>query len=137
MLMALLGDQVGSLEERRHNWDFYSRIVDHGSSLSPAIHAWVAARLGLEREAYDLYMYGASIDLEDAKGNVRDGIHGAAAGGVWLAAIFGFAGLRLDDGKFTLTPNLPAHWKSMQFRICYQGKQHTIRLTAQQAQEHQ
>jgi kojibiose phosphorylase len=77
-------------------------------------------------------MYSGSIDLEDAKGNVRDGIHGAAAGGLWLATVFGFAGLKIEKENFTLTPNLPAHWKSMTFRICLGAKQHTIHLTASQ-----
>jgi len=131
MLMALLGDQMGSKEDRLKNWAFYSQVVDHGSSLSPAIHAWVAARLGLTEEAYNLLYYAASIDLEDAKGNVRDGIHAAASGGIWQAVVFGFAGLQLADGQFTLDPQLPEHWKSVQFRVYYQGKQHTIRLTAE------
>ncbi|MDW8300424.1 MAG: hypothetical protein RML95_13930, partial [Anaerolineae bacterium] len=51
MLMALLGDQFGSTEEQQANWDFYYPLVDHGSSLSPSIHAWVAARLGLLEDA--------------------------------------------------------------------------------------
>jgi kojibiose phosphorylase len=131
MLMALLGEEFGSQEERLRNWNFYSRIVDHGSSLSPAMHAWVAARLGLVREAYDLFSFAASIDLEDAKGNVRDGIHGAAAGGLWQAAVFGFAGLRLENGSFVVQPNLPEHWRSMRFHVCFRGKRHTIRLTAE------
>lgn len=93
MLMALLGDQFGAPELQQANWDFYYPLVDHGSSLSPSTHAWVAARLGLLEEAYDLFLYASHIDLEDLKGNVRDGIHAAACGGVWQAVAFGFAGL--------------------------------------------
>jgi trehalose/maltose hydrolase-like predicted phosphorylase len=130
MLMALLGDEFGSREDRLRNWEFYSKIVDHGSSLSPAIHAWVAARLGLIEEAYRLFMYAASIDLEDAKGNVRDGIHAAAAGGLWLAVVFGFAGLKIEDSNFMLDPKLPEHWKSLAFRVYFRGKQYAVRLTA-------
>ncbi len=131
MLMALLGEQFGNREDRLRNWAFYSRIVDHGSSLSPAVHAWVAARLGLVREAYELFMFTASIDLEDAKGNVRDGIHAAAAGGLWQATVFGFAGVSLNDGGLVVKPDLPDHWKSVVFRIYHHGKQRTIRLSAE------
>ncbi|HVO43206.1 MAG TPA: glycosyl hydrolase family 65 protein [Aggregatilineales bacterium] len=131
MLIALLGDEFGTPEAKRRNWDFYSRVVDHGSSLSPAIHALVAARLNLVREAYKLFIYATSIDLEDAKGNVRDGIHGAAAGGIWQAAIFGFAGLTLRDGHMEFDPVLPAHWNSVTFRIYQGGQQRTVKLTNQ------
>jgi kojibiose phosphorylase len=111
MLMALLGDEFGSIEDRKRNWDFYSQIVDHGSSLSPSTHAWVASRLGLLDEAYKMFMYAANIDLEDAKGNVRDGIHAAAAGGLWQAAIWGFVGLKLTPDSFAVDPHLPS-WQA-------------------------
>lgn len=131
MLMALLPEAVGDLAAQRRNWDVYYPITDHGSSLSPSTHAWVAARLGLMKDAYDMFSHAATIDLEDNKGNVRDGIHAAAAGGLWEAAVFGFAGLHLDGHNFALDPHLPEQWKSMQFRIFFQGKQRTIRLTAE------
>ncbi len=129
LLMALVPDMVGDINARRRNWDYYYPLTDHGSSLSPAIHAWVAARLGLIDEAYEMFIHGGTIDLEDNKGNVRDGIHAAAAGGLWQAVVFGFAGLTLhDDGEFSLDPNLPKFWKSVQFRIFHQGQQRTIKL---------
>jgi kojibiose phosphorylase len=129
MLMALLGEAFGSPEQRRANWDYYLPLVDHGSSLSPSIHAWVAARLGLDHEAYKLFNYAANIDLEDLKGNVRDGIHAAACGGVWQALAFGFVGLQLDAfGSVTYAPRLPAHWRSVRFRVWHQGAQREIFL---------
>ncbi|MCS6870185.1 MAG: glycoside hydrolase family 65 protein [Anaerolineae bacterium] len=132
MLMALLGDQFGSTEEQQANWDFYYPLVDHGSSLSPSIHAWVAARLGLLEDAYKLFMYAANIDLEDLKGNVRDGIHAAACGGVWQAVAFGFVGLGLDErGELQVKPNLPPHWRSVTLRAYHRGQIRTIRLTAE------
>jgi kojibiose phosphorylase len=132
MLMALLGDQFGSPEVQQANWDFYYPIVDHGSSLSPSTHAWVAARLGLLEDAYKLFMYAANIDLEDLKGNVRDGIHAAACGGVWQAVAFGFVGLSLDErGELQIKPNLPPHWRSVTLRAYHRGQLKTIRLTAE------
>ncbi|MBX3063507.1 MAG: glycoside hydrolase family 65 protein [Anaerolineae bacterium] len=131
MLMALLGEDAGTLEQRQRNWDYYYPLCDHGSSLSPSTHAWVAARLGLDDEAYYMFMYAANIDLEDLKGNVRDGIHAAASGGLWEAAVWGFAGLTLDGDNYKFDPNLPKHWKSMKFRFWHKGKQHTVTLTAE------
>jgi kojibiose phosphorylase len=133
MLMALLGEQFGSREERLRNWEFYSRVVDHGSSLSPATHSWVAARLDLIEAAYEMFIFAARIDLEDAKGNVHDGIHAATSGGIWQAVIFGFAGLALQDGTLEIEPKLPPHWKSVTFRVYHHGQQRTVRLTAEKS----
>ncbi|HLY29009.1 MAG TPA: glycosyl hydrolase family 65 protein, partial [Aggregatilineales bacterium] len=128
MLMALLGEEFGPQEDRLRNWKFYYPLVDHGSSLSPSTHAWVAARLGLLDDALREFLYAAAIDLEDAKGNVRDGIHGAAAGGLWEAATFGFAGLHVKGDTFTVDPHLPEHWRSLTFHVNFRGQQHTVHL---------
>ncbi|MBW4439219.1 MAG: beta-phosphoglucomutase [Pleurocapsa minor GSE-CHR-MK-17-07R] len=129
MLMALLGESVGApggadvKTVMRNNWDTYFPRCDHGSSLSPAMHAWVAARLGLLDEAYDQFHHAAHIDLADNKGNVRDGIHAAACGGVWQAVVFGFAGLHIaDNGALALDARLPAHWRQISFSVNYRGE---------------
>ncbi len=127
MMMALLGDAVGSHEVMVNNWNTYYPRTDHGSSLSPAMHAWVGARLGLMEEAYDMFHHAAHIDLHDNKGNVRDGMHAAACGGVYQALLFGFCGLQLgDDGPKIVEPRLPEHWKQVSFGVYYRGKRHTF-----------
>jgi trehalose/maltose hydrolase-like predicted phosphorylase len=124
MLMALLGEAAGTSEVLLNNWNTYFPRTDHGSSLSPAIHAWVASRLGLDAVASKLFHHAAGIDLNDNKGNVRDGIHGAACGGLWQAIVFGFCGLRLDDDGdgLVLEPRLPAHWRKVTFHVYYRGE---------------
>jgi len=122
MLMALLGHEVGSPDVMRNNWDTYFPRCDHGSSLSPAMHAWVAARLGIMEEAYPLFEHAAAIDLEDNKGNVPDGIHGAACGGLWQAVVFGFCGLHLTENGPALDPKLPPHWRRVTFNVVYRGE---------------
>ncbi|MDX2079042.1 MAG: glycoside hydrolase family 65 protein [bacterium] len=127
MLMAVLGDAVGDKDFLMRNWETYLPVVDHGSSLSPSIHAWVGSRLGLIDAAYDLFIYSATIDLDDHKGNVHDGIHAASCGGVWQAIVFGFCGLSLNaDGIPTVNPRLPAHWRRVQFKIEHHGKPYTF-----------
>jgi kojibiose phosphorylase len=126
MLMSLIGDQVGSPEVMLNNWNTYYPRCDHGSSLSPAVHARVASRLGLADEAYHMFEHAAMIDLHDNKGNVRDGIHGAASGGLWQAVVFGFCGLHIKDGELKLDPRLPEHWKQVKFNVYYRGKQQTL-----------
>lgn len=129
MLMALLGDEMGDADFLRRNWDTYYPVVDHGSSLSPAIHAWVGARLGLLADAYDMFIYAATIDLQDRKGNVRDGIHAASSGGVWQAVVFGFCGLHLTPNGPAVRPNLPDHWRRVSFNVMHQGQRIPFEIT--------
>ena len=95
MLLTVLRQHY-DLETKRVNWDYYFPITDHdyGSSLTPALHVILACELGLTDAAYQLFMKGALVDLEDQRGNSDEGIHDACAGAVWQAAIMGFAGLR-------------------------------------------
>jgi kojibiose phosphorylase len=127
MLMALLGESLASHAVLLNNWHTYFPRTDHGSSLSPAIHAWVASRLGLIEEAYDQFYHAVHIDLHDNKGNVRDGIHAAACGGVFQAVLFGFCGLHIDaQGQLQVDPRLPEHWRRVQFRVNYRGQTHVF-----------
>jgi kojibiose phosphorylase len=92
------------------------------------MHAWVAARLGHIAEAYELFIYAATIDLDDHKGNVRDGIHAACCGGVWQAVVFGFCGLELTENGFTTDAKLPSHWQRVAFKVQHHGKTHAIEI---------
>lgn len=130
MLMALLGEELASMPVLLNNFNTYFPRTDHGSSLSPAIHAWVAARLGLADIAIDMFEHAGSIDLNDNKGNVRDGIHGAACGGTYQALVFGICGLKLDaNGELTADPQLPFHWKSVSFNVNHRGQKKHFRFT--------
>jgi trehalose/maltose hydrolase-like predicted phosphorylase len=136
MLIALLGSMLGNREALIRNWKVYEARTAHDSSLSAAIYAWVGTQLGLNEEAYELWMHAAGIDLQNNKGNVRDGIHAAACGGLRQAVIFGFAGLRLDPGSATgwvTEPNLPRWWRSVAFTFYHHGKKQQIRLENKEA----
>jgi kojibiose phosphorylase len=128
--MALLGSELAGHDVSLNNWNTYYPRTDHGSSLSPAIHAWVAARLGLLEEAYDMFYHAVHIDLHDNKGNVKDGMHAAACGGVFQSLLFGFCGLAChDDGTLTIDPRLPEHWRRVKFSVYYRGKKHIFDVT--------
>lgn len=129
MLMALLGEELAPHDIQMNNFNTYYPRTDHGSSLSPAMHAWVASRLGLDEIAYEMFEHAGAIDLHDNKGNVRDGIHGAASGGLFQALLFGFCGLRLGENGPEVEPRLPEHWKSVSFTVYYRGEKRRIRVT--------
>ncbi|NJL56332.1 hypothetical protein HC928_15025 [bacterium] len=74
-----------------------------------------------------MFEHAIAIDLEDNKGNVRDGIHGAANGGIWQAVVFGFCGLQILEGQLRLVdPCLPPHWKQVRFNVYYRGEKQSF-----------
>jgi len=123
MLLYLLRHEYGR-EQICRNYDYYTPRTDHtyGSSLGPAIHAIMACEIGRTDEAYEHFLRAIRADLHDVRGNAKDGIHAASAGGTWQAVVFGFAGLRLRADGWDLQPRLPKHWKRLSFRFFYRGQ---------------
>ncbi|MGB8215099.1 MAG: glycosyl hydrolase family 65 protein [Anaerolineales bacterium] len=109
------------LEEKRANYEFYEARTIHESSLSPSLHAILAAELGKMDEAYTFFSYGARMDLDDYNRNTDQGLHVTSAAGVWASMIFGFGGMRTDGDVLSFRPSLPARWNSYRFRVRYQG----------------
>ncbi len=107
----------------RANYAYYTPRTDHtyGSSLGPSITAIMACRVG-DPSAYEHFMRAARADLFDVRGNAGDGIHGASAGGLWQAVVFGFAGLHQEDGVWKTRPSLPPGWKRLAFKIFDKGQ---------------
>ncbi|MFS0516310.1 beta-phosphoglucomutase [Nostoc sp. UIC 10607] len=112
------------------NWDYYAPRTDitYGSSLGPAVHAILASDLGKSTEAYKLFMQALMVDLEDNRGNTSDGIHGATAGGVWQAVIFGFGGIQLTENGPVANSHLPDGWTRLKFKLHWRGKWHEFDL---------
>jgi kojibiose phosphorylase len=127
MLLHLLWDRFPPAV-REANFRYYEPRCGHGSSLSPAIHATVAARLGDVALAERYFRQAMEIDLADNMGNAAGGIHAAALGGLWQAAVFGFVGLDLTGEEPVHHPNLPPQWRSLALQFQWQGRQHELNL---------
>jgi kojibiose phosphorylase len=124
LMLAYLLPDVFDAATLAANYAYYSARTDHayGSSLGPAIQALLAARTGAADDAYRHFMLAARADLGDVRGNASDGVHGASAGGLWQALVFGFAGVLVDGDVVTTEPHLPAHWRRLAFSIVHQGR---------------
>ena len=48
--------------------------------------------------------------------------------GVWLTAVFGFAGLSLRSDGMAIDPQLPAGWRSLGFGVQWRGRRLKIRI---------
>ena len=125
MAMLLLPDEF-SEELQRANFDYYDLLTTGDSSLSSAVQATVAARIGYEAEALDYLRNTAFIDLADLQGNTRDGLHLASAGGLWMALVRGVGGLQVTDETLVLDPKLPEDWNSLRFSLRYRGCRLTV-----------
>ena len=120
-LLALLPEEFAG-KTGTANFHYYEPRCGHGSSLSTALHGLVAARLGETAIALNYFHRTAAIDLADTKVAIGGGIHIAAQGGLWLMAVFGFAGLSMSDEAVALAPLLPPSWASLTFRIQWRGR---------------
>jgi len=124
----LAGDRF-SLEEKRRVFEYYDPLTTGDSSLSSCVQSVMAAEVGDLQAAYDYFLLSAGVDLANLSGNVGDGVHVASCGGVWMALVHGFAGLRDVNGhELRFTPRLPPDWDSMRFRLIVRGSRLEIEM---------
>lgn len=116
-------------ETKRANFFYYEPRTLHDSSLSLSTHAILANDLGETDLAYSLFRDATEIDLGPNMHTSDDGIHAAAIGGIWKTAVFGFAGVRLTNGMLRISPRIPKHWRSMKFKMVWQGQPISLCIT--------
>jgi len=105
------------LETLRRNFDYYEPRTVHESSLSPCVHAILAAKLGDEERAYQFYLRTSRLDLDDYNNDTEDGCHITSMAGTWMSVVEGFGGMRVRNGQLTFNPFIPAKWRSFSFKI--------------------
>jgi kojibiose phosphorylase len=112
------GDRDRGLMERC--WHEYAPICHHLSSLSFCTHALSAIELRRRRDSEEFFRRTADVDL--AHGNAQ-GTHGAGEGGLWMAVVQGFGGLRVRPGSgVEIDPILPLRWKRLRYRVVVSGQ---------------
>ncbi|MGO1243778.1 MAG: family 65 glycosyl hydrolase domain-containing protein [Sphingobacterium sp.] len=113
----------------RSNFEFYEPLTVHESSLSPCVHAILAARLGKHEEAYAFYLRTARLDLDNYNNDTEDGLHITSMAGTWLSIVEGFAGMRVKDGILHFNTFIPKQWESYSFNVQFRGSKLRIRIT--------
>lgn len=126
LMLAHMLPELMTSDVVRANYRYYEPRTTHGSSLSPAIHSAVAARIGELEDALAYFRMAAAIDLDDRMGNAALGIHMATMGGLWQAAAMGFGGLTASEEGVRFVPRLPAGWDRLAFPLRWRGT--TIRV---------
>ncbi len=106
-----------SKQELSRNFKYYEPKTVHESSLSPCVHAILAASLDMEEKAYEMYLRTARLDLDNYNNDTEDGCHITSMAGTWMSIVYGFAGMRIKDNTLIFRPFLPDKWKSYTFKI--------------------
>ncbi len=132
VLATFLAGHRFSLEEKRQVFDYYDPLTTADSSLSSCVQSVMASEVGDAKSAYEYFLLSAAIDLANLAGNTADGVHVASCGGVWMALVNGFAGLRDPNGENVhFKPRLPSDWQSMRFRLIVRGSRFEVEMTSE------
>ena len=94
------------------------------------MHSILAAKLGYEKDAYDLYLRTSRLDIDDYNDEVNEGLHITSMGGTWMSVVYGFGGFRVKDDMLQLNPHLPEQWKSLSFKLVFRENDLRIHINA-------
>ncbi|NLC33267.1 MAG: glycoside hydrolase family 65 protein, partial [Clostridiales bacterium] len=119
VLAHFLYEDLADIETMRRSYEYYENCTTHDSSLSRCVFSIMASKLGDMDKALHYFRHSATMDIDDAHGNTKDGIHTANMGGSYLAIVAGFAGLRIKESGLHLTPCIPKGLEAYEFPLQY------------------
>jgi len=122
-----------SKEELEANFDFYEPMTVHESSLSPCVHSILAAQLGREDKAVEMYLRTARLDLDDYNAEAYQGLHITSMAGTWMSVVEGFGGFRVRDGVPHFNTMLPSSWTSYAFKLRFRDRTLEVRVAQEGA----
>lgn len=131
-LLCLLNNQF-DMEVIQANYNFYYPYTEHGSSLSASMYSIIGFQIGKQKEAFEMFMKSAGIDLSTnqklyAGGIYIGGTHPASSGGAYMSLIYGMAGLKIVEGNPLLEPNLAKGISMLKFKIKIKEKEYCIKV---------
>ena len=127
MSAALLPERWDEVALRR-NFSYYEPITAHTSSLSPPVHALVAAWLREGDRCVAYLEETRKIDLGFGFRGAAGGVHLAALAGLWQAAVLGLAGFKFSDAGIAFDPYLPEPIAELSFRLRWRGRRVSIAI---------
>jgi len=134
-ILELMGYRVGDeLELMRKNYEYYAHRTSHGSTLSFIVHAGVLKHLkGHRQDMWRWFHTALKSDIEDIQGGTtQEGIHTGVMGGTLDLVMKVFAGISLFKDGIHFEPQLPAHWRRLDFKLCHRRNWFHITLTPSQ-----
>ncbi len=104
------------------NLAYYLQRTSHGSTLSRVVHAKLASMVNDRKLSWELYFDALTSDYQDVQGGTTaEGIHAGVMAGTVIAAMHTFAGLDLLGDIVRINPDLPDHWRKINFNFTFKG----------------
>ena len=101
----------------------------HESSLSPCVHVVIAALLGYEEKAYEMYLRTSRLDLDDYNHEAYQGLHITSMAGTWMSVVEGFGGYRVKNGVQHFNTMIPKQWTSYSFSVMFKGRKMQVEVS--------
>jgi beta-phosphoglucomutase family hydrolase len=114
----------------RQNYAYYEPRTSHGSTLSKVVHSIISSYLHDGHEtAWNWFADALKSDINDTQGGTtQEGIHcGVMAGTIDTVTRY-FAGISFDNDMLNVSPNLPAHWKRLETKLCFRNSWYRLVL---------
>ncbi|WP_303908071.1 HAD-IA family hydrolase [Thiohalomonas denitrificans] len=132
LMLPFLFPEVCSREVLAANYDYYEPRTDHGSSLSPPVHAALAARLGRLDDAQRYWRESLWLDLSNTMGNSALGVHAASMAATWQALVFGFLGVRFFEQGPVVSAEAPRRllneWGTLHVTLLDRGRAFPLKI---------
>jgi len=94
------------------------------------VHAQLANMVGDKQLSWELYKDALTSDYQDIQGGTTgEGIHSGVMAGTVLIALTSYIGLNFSSEKLKISPNLPVHWKKVNFNFNFQRNLYTFEVT--------
>ncbi len=114
----------------QRNLHYYLARTSHGSTLSRLVHARLAAMTGNDGLSWNLYQDALKSDFVDIQGGTTgEGIHAGVMAGTILITLNTFAGVNYRENELHLDPNLPGHWRALDFKLNFKGTHYSFRIS--------
>lgn len=100
------------------NLQYYLDRTSHGSTLSRVVHCQLAAMVGKDDMAWQLYQEALYSDYQDIQGGTTaEGIHAGVMAATIYITLTTFAGIDIRESKLHINPHLPEKWTRIQFSM--------------------
>ncbi|GAB3059785.1 glycoside hydrolase family 65 protein [Sediminivirga luteola] len=126
VLALLLQGHEFTAEQKRRDFEYYDALTTGDSTLSAVVQSIVAAEVGYHRLASKYFEDALYVDLSNLHRNTSDGVHVASTGGIWMALVNGYGGMRDHHGDLSFDPRLPEDWTRLQFRLAVRQSRITV-----------
>lgn len=133
LMIPFLCSDIFSDEVLAANYHYYEPRTDHRSSLSPAVYAAIAGRIGLWKDCERYWNNAVYLDLHNLMNNTALGVHVGCMGGIWQSLVFHILGIKISENGISIsskrTSPIPQPWQGLKVQFSFREKHYQIQVT--------